>query len=220
MPIQRPSLQKTLIQMDLNRFYDKPVTRVSAALLLSLLCVSFFALAAIKPTLETMAQLIKQIDEKKEIDQKLTQKITALSTAQRELSDKSSLFSMIDRAVPETPRFTELLTVFEKVASENSVGFGSVQIDQVPLESGVTGRAPGTLISYPMILTFSGEYENLLATLRQLQSMGRIVLVDRFDIAPQVQDTTAKNLNLTVSIRAFSFVGKRPIQSSIPPGGL
>ncbi|MEP7166894.1 MAG: type 4a pilus biogenesis protein PilO [Candidatus Woesebacteria bacterium] len=205
MPIQRPSLQRTIIQMDLNRFYDKPVTRVSVALVLSLLAIAFFALAAIRPTLQTMAELLKEIDQKKTLDEKLTQKITALTSAQRQLSEKEALFPVLSIAIPSNPNFAQLMTVIEKLATERQVEFSSAQIQKVPLE----GKPPSAtakyqLVSYPMTLAFSGSYENLILLMRDLQSIKRIIAIDRFDISPAVQSAPTE-LTLTLAIRAFSF---------------
>lgn len=207
MAIARPSLQKTLIQMDLNRFYENPVTRVSVALVLSLLSIAFFALAAIRPTLQTMAQLIKQIDEKKTLDLQLTQKINALTIAQRQLSEKEALFPVLAVAIPDSPEFTQLLTVLEKLASEHQVSFASSQIQKVPLEekADLTNSTTGTkLVSYPITLTFSGSYENLTRLMKDMQAIKRIIVIDRFDISPQ-QQQNQRSLTLTLAVRAFSF---------------
>lgn len=205
MAIQRPSLQKTLIQMDLNRFYEKPVTRISVALIMSLVCIVFFALAAIRPTLETMAQLLKQIDEKKTLDTKLTQKISALGSAQRQLTEKESLFPLISLAVPNSAEFNELVVVMEKLASDHKVAFGAAQIEKVPLEDQVGKVGSSTkLVSYPMTLSFTGSYDNLIALMKEMSNLKRVIIIDRFDITPDTSDQTA-NLSLTLAIRAFSF---------------
>jgi Tfp pilus assembly protein PilO len=205
MAIQRPSLQKTLIQMDLNRFYDKPVTRISVALIMSLLCIGFFALAAIRPTLETMAQLLKQIDEKKALDVKLTQKISALSSAQRQLNDKENLFPLISLAVPNSAEFNDLVVVMEKLATDHQVAFGAAQIEKVPLEDPVGKVGSSTkLVSYPITLSFTGSYDNLIALMKEMSNLKRVIVIDRFDITPNTSDQ-ASNLVLTLAIRAFSF---------------
>lgn len=213
MAIQRPSLSKTLIQMELNRFYEKPVARVSAALIFSIVCIAFFGTFAIRPTLQTMAQLIKQIDEKKDIDQKLTQKIAALTTAQRELSQKQSQFALLDIAIPPSPQFTELLTVVEKAAAEQSVVFTSATIQKVPTEReqdfGLT-QTDVNLESLPFILTFTGSYERLTSMLRELGNLQRILIVDHFDIIP-TSEGTSDELSMSVSVRAFAFAGKNTV---------
>lgn len=218
MPIQRPSLDRTLIQIDLNRFYEKPVTRISAALILSLISIAFFALAAIRPTLQTMAQLLKQIDEKKVLDTQLTQKINALTLAQSNLQKEEPLFPALAVAIPPTADFTTLMTVIEKVASEHQVIFNSAQIQKVPLEEkigSVSIQATKTsLVSYPLTLSFSGGYQNLSDTMRELQSLKRIIVIDRFDISNQKKDQTQDTgLTLTVEVRAFSFHAGSNVQA-------
>lgn len=206
--IQRPSLSRTMLQMQLARFYDKPVARVSTSLILSILCVTFFAFAAIRPTLQTMADLIKQIEQKREVDQKLTVKINALSTAQKELSEKEeTVKSVLGLAVPSTPQFNELLRVLEKLASEHSVLLvafttAAVPVERTPLD--VPGTKAPTLESIEFSLAFEGSYEQLAATLQDIQNLKRIMIVDQFLFTETAQDNSTKLL-LTVSGRAFTF---------------
>ncbi len=219
MPIQRPSLSKTLLQMELNRFYEKPVARVSTALVFSVICIGFFGIFAIRPTLQTMTELVKQIEEKKDLDQKLTQKITALTTAQRELSIKEASFPILDTAIPSTPKFTELLTVLEKVASEKQVSFTGASIPQVPIEQSevleVENNKAVTLESLPLSLTFSGSYEQLISLLQELSALQRLLIIDRYDITHKIKDD--ENLMLSVSLRAFMFTTK---QKAKPAGAV
>ncbi len=215
MPIQRPSLDRTLIQIELNRFYEKPVTRISVALILSLISIAFFALAAIRPTLQTMAQLLKQIDEKKTLDTQLSQKINALTIAQKNLLEKEPLFPALSIAIPSTANFSTLMTVIEKVASEHQVLFNSAQIQKVPLEEKPRISAGKlNLVSYPITLSFSGSYDNLVAMMKDLQMLKRIIVIDRFDISNQKKEQSADGtLSLTMSIRAFSFRSGSSVQS-------
>lgn len=218
MAITRPSLSKTLLQMELNRFYEKPVTRVAAGLVLSILCIAFFAVAAIKPTLETMAQLIKQIEEKKEVDQKLTVKINALSTGQRELTQKSQAASVIDTAIPATPDYDTLLLVIEKLATEHGILLTGFTATSVPLERSqtISPTEAGTLESLPFTLSAAGSYEQLIAFVRDLQNLQRIILIDRFDITRTHQDQESRLL-LSVSARAFAFQKKIENPSDATP---
>ncbi len=224
MPIQRPSLRKTLLQIQLNRFYDKPIARVSLTLILSLLCIGFFAIAAIKPTLETMAQLIRNIEQQKEIDQKLTQKITALTVAQRELSQKESSFAVLDTAIPSTPKYNELLTALEKIASERQVVFVSAIAQEVPIEKTSipislqsSADVPLELESFPLTLSFSGEYESLIGILEDLQNLRRVLLIDRFDMNPSQQQEASNILSLNVFVRAFGFTQSKGVPTPITP---
>lgn len=193
-----------MLQAQLNKFYSHPVARVSFALVLTVLATLFFALVAIRPTLQTMAELIKQIEDRKQVDQKLSQKIATLSSAQAELAAKQADATALDKAVPSTPSFTLLLKEIEKLTSESNVVLVSLIVQSVPTE-----RDPATVMtteaeSIPLILTFSGSYDNLLQMLHGLTSMQRVLVVDRLDVLPPTDKDTG-TLNMSIALRAFAF---------------
>lgn len=203
MATPRPSLQKVILQAQLNKFYAKPVARVSLAVILTIITVGFFAFFAIKPTLETMADLIKQIEEKKDVDQKLSIKITALGAAQQELAKHPEVDSLLTAAIPDTPTIGPLLATFEKVAIENQVSYISANFPETPQERDTTIK--GTeLNSIPFSVTFSGTYEHLSALISALNNLQRILSIDRLDVVPST-DSQGEELTLTVSLRAYFF---------------
>lgn len=204
MPLQKPSLNKIIIQAQLNKFYSHPVARVSFGLILTIVTIVFFALVAIKPTLETMAELIRSIDDKKIVDQKLSLKIAALSSAQAELASKQDAAKIIDVAVPSTPQFTLLLKEVEKLVSVHGVSMTSLVAQSVPTERDPSKVLTADFQSIPLTLTMSGSYEDLTSTLRDLYSLQRILVIDRIDILPP-SDQDTKSLTMTVAVRAFAF---------------
>lgn len=217
MPIaQRPSLSKLLVQTELNKFYEKPVAQVSLGLALSLISIIFFALVAIKPTLETMSDLLKEIAQKQTIDTQLSAKIIALSTAQSQLTAKSQQAQLLYQAVPATPDFVRLITMVEKLASEHNVEYLSFLANKTPLERSTVGiqtSPSATLESIPFVLTFQGQYSDLLSVASDLQSLQRIIVIDRIDIIPPTDTanatsvTAASPLLMSLSVRAFTFKG-------------
>ena len=60
--------------VDLSRFYQKKQTRVYTGLVLTILTTIFFLIFAIRPTLITIAGLIKKIEDQKIIVEKLDKK--------------------------------------------------------------------------------------------------------------------------------------------------
>ena len=75
---KRQQLTNTLVE-----FYNQPIAKVSLELFLSIVAVIFFAIFAIRPTLLTMSDLIKELQEKEVLNEKLSQKTAALSSVQR-----------------------------------------------------------------------------------------------------------------------------------------
>ena len=68
------------------KFYQKPSAKVSSALLLTIFTTIFFAIFAIKPTLVTVAELLKTIEDQEEVVGKLKKKAASLAQAQEEYS--------------------------------------------------------------------------------------------------------------------------------------
>lgn len=204
-PSTKPSLRRLLIQAQLNKFYSHPVAQVSLGLVLTIVAIVFFALVAIRPTLNTMAELIKQIEDKKQMDQKLSLKITALSTAQAELATKQTDALVLDRAVPSTPLFSHFLKQIEKTCSQNQVTIISLTTQAVPIERDPQTIQGGTnLESIPITLSVRGTYSQLLLVLRQISGLQRLVVIDRVDIFPTT-DGDENTLNMSLSLRAFVF---------------
>lgn len=201
---QRPSLNRLLLQAQLNKFYSHPVARVSVGLVLTIITVVFFALVAIQPTLQTMAELIKTIEDKKVVDQKLSAKIATLSIAQAELASKQEAANILDVAIPSTPTFPLLLKQIEKLISEQDVTLTSLTAQGVPIERDPTTVTTTDLQSIPLTLTVSGSYPDLIATLTSLYSLQRILVIDRVDLLPP-SDQETQTLNMSVAMRAFAF---------------
>ncbi|PWU23654.1 hypothetical protein C5B42_02235 [Candidatus Cerribacteria bacterium 'Amazon FNV 2010 28 9'] len=215
MALKRPTLSGLMIQRELNKFYAHPMAQLSTGLVLTILATSFFALAAIKPTLETMAGLLKEIDDKRTIDQQLTTKISALATAQSELSTKGESAKVLLDAVPTTPDLPTLLKMMEKLATEHTVTFTSMIIPQIPTE-----RDPNNsgveLESIPVSVTFSGSYQELSALLSDIENLQRVIVIDRIDIVPTT-DTNQQTLSMAVTMRAFAFALTAPVKTATTP---
>ena len=75
---------KREITTALNHFYANPVAKASLELFLTIGLVLFLGAFAIRPTIVTMSDLIKEIETKTQLDEALTKKIAALQTAQNQ----------------------------------------------------------------------------------------------------------------------------------------
>src|SRR3989344_6028300 len=121
----RQQLTTTLLS-----FYHRPVAQVSLELFLSVATVVFFAVFAIRPTLVTMSNLIKELEDKRQLDQQLTQKIAALSTAQATFLNLQPRLVVLDEALPRQPNFLDSLKILEKVASQRRLIIASVVVNE------------------------------------------------------------------------------------------
>lgn len=100
---QNYRLEYTRYRHYFHRIYSlsqKPQTKVTLALLLTIFTVIIFAVFAIRPTLTTVAGLIREIDLLEEQLSKLKQKASNLSTAQQQYTMAAPQIELLAKVVP------------------------------------------------------------------------------------------------------------------------
>ena len=218
----------------LRQFYDRPVAKVSLELVFSLLAVIFFALFAIRPTLVTMSDLVKEINDKTALDNRLKEKIASLTSAKDEFEASEPRFAVLEQAIPGTPRFEEALLLIEKTASNYKLPITAIQLREIPKgsitapngspptpelapPSAVTSTdnpqaAAGSIavkpkrvrLSKPVSITVEGEYPTIRAFITDLGNLQRQLTVDA--ISFQVTDELSKKkLRATLTISIQYF---------------
>lgn len=189
------NLQTTLI-----KFYQKPVARVSLELFLSIGAIVFFAVFAIRPTLLTMSDLIKEIEDKRQLDTQLGQKIAALSTVQPIYLSTQDQLSILDEAIPPHPELEEALKMIEKLASENQLVITAMQVNEIPKEK--EEDVPFTnkeRLSIPINASVTGSYESIRSFIEALRQTRRAFIVDRVVFSVS-QERGLKILRATIAI--------------------
>jgi Tfp pilus assembly protein PilO len=191
--------------VDLGQLYKKrKKVRVYTGIILSLLTVSFFLFFAIKPTLTTIAGLIKAIKDQRVVVDRLQTKINALSLAQSEYNLIQNDIFLVDEALPTDSQVSTLTKQLEVLARREGVTVETIKFGQVYLK----GEGPKTeekpkndTSSVNFSFAASGEYQNLKSFLRSLSSLRRIILVDSF--AFKTGKTEGERLTLSLNAQAF-----------------
>lgn len=200
MPTQREKITKTL-----NDFYQRPVARVSLELFLSVFAVVFFAIFAIRPTLVTMSDLVKEIEDKKDLDQKLTQKIASLSTAQTSYLDVQERLYLLVQTLPSTPDLIHSVKIIEKLAVDRGVLIDSLTVSEVPRE--ISPDVQFTKLkknSFPVSMSLSGEYEDIRDFVQDLISYRRLFVTDTVIFSTSEERGQRKlRVNISLSIPYF-----------------
>lgn len=194
-----------------TRFYEQPVARVSFELFITIMVIMFFAVFAIRPTLLTMSDLIKEIQDKRSLDQSLTQKVAALSTAQTEYLNLQSRLSILDRAIPPEPELVTALKILEKLASENQIAILTIGTGKLPQQrptSASTPTTPPTRQNLTFIISIVGDYASIRNFISSLQSTQRMIIVESIIFTiNQEQNTKALEANITVNMPYFGSGG-------------
>ncbi|HEX7018151.1 MAG TPA: type 4a pilus biogenesis protein PilO [Patescibacteria group bacterium] len=162
----------------LTEFYQRPVAQASLELFLSICAVLFFAIFAIRPTLLTMSDLIKEIEDKRELSQKLDQKVAALASAQNELLSVQDRLQVVDQALPSEPKLLESLSYLEKIASDQQLVIENLTVATLPEESGRNRSARTGRKNYTINFTVQGDYPTIKRYLDQVLNVRRAFVIE------------------------------------------
>jgi Tfp pilus assembly protein PilO len=179
---------------DLGRFYQTKKARTYVGIILSILTITFFVIFAIKPTLTTIAQLIKQTKDQKLVVVALEKKIANLSQAQNEYLAVESDLYLVDEALPQEPQVPLLIKQLETLAYQSGVSIGRLRINEVDLKK--TGSTK--IEKQPLSFSFAafGNYSNLKTFLSSLSSLRTIILVESFSFQKGTVEKSGLSLNL------------------------
>lgn len=171
--------QRKDLSFSLDQFYSKPIAVVSFELLLSIGLVIFLGVFAIKPTLTTMSDLIKEIEDKTELRDQLDKKIAALATAQTEYIALENRLPVLDEAIPSQPGLIKSLKIIEKLAGESNVVIESISASTIPDEAPADVSAASLVrVPLPISVTVTGDYVSIRAFVEALRNVRRSYVVD------------------------------------------
>lgn len=162
----------------LSNFYSQPVAKVSLELFLSFGLVIILVFVAIQPTLKTIAQLNKEVQEKQELSSKLAGKISALTTAINLYNQYEDKIPLLDEALPPTANLVPTLKIIEKIAGENNVVITTASVQKVPDEvDELPTSATAKLTSLPISVTVMGQYQDMHKFVEALHGARRTIQV-------------------------------------------
>ena len=114
---------------DLRQEKAKKFTTIVLTLITSII----LGLFAISPTLSTIANLQKQINDDQFVDQKLQEKINDLTTLQQNYADIQNDLPVIYAAIPNSTQIPILVGEIQSIAQDSSLKLDSFQTYEVDL---------------------------------------------------------------------------------------
>jgi len=172
---------------NITKFYSRDVhTKAYFELTLSLVAIIVFAVFAIKPTVVTIGEKYREMNDKQQIVAKLESKVDSLSKAQTLLEEQGEVIAQLDEAIPDQSSPEEYIIQVDGLTTVNSTTLDGMFIENTPL-SGVgvlsdaealTDNSVQTSSSlavswFPFSLTVVGEYNNLKNYLTSLENLRR-----------------------------------------------
>ncbi len=208
--------KKNQLTQTLLQFYERPVAKVSSEVLFSIFAVIFFAIFAIRPTILTMSDLIKEIDDKTALEQQLTQKIAALSTVQTQYLNEQNRLVVLDKALPSTPDFEGALLLIEKVASDHNLAIVTVEAKEIPQPDPATiDFSQKTRLSKPILVTVTGTYPDIAQFVDGIRNLQREIVVE--SVSFSLSDAQGKKRLTSTVVLSLQYFGAQSVAVSGTP---
>lgn len=184
----------------LNTFYEKPIAKTSLELFFTIGLVMFLAFFAIQPTLVTMSDLIKEIEEKQALNENFSKKLAALASAQVEYASIQNQIPVLDQAIPLQVDVTENLKIIEKIATDSQIVIASLAVLEVPeVAATETDFSKLERKSLAIQLNATGDYAALRLFVENLLNNRRVFVTDSIAISINERNNN-KTLQATISI--------------------
>lgn len=207
---------------NLEPLFAKKETRAYTMLLLSIFVVVFFSIFAIKPTLNTIALLRRQILDGASLNEQLETKINSLVSAQEEYLRVQNDLPLIYSLLPQASEFSLLLRKIEVIALDHQARISGISFEPVILydknsvvqdaitaaseEIAVSPTAENiSIVPIKFNISISGSYENVVQLLERLTSENRLITVDTLGFTPSKTDSGDATIELGILARAYYF---------------
>jgi Tfp pilus assembly protein PilO len=159
--------------------------RVTAYLyiIFSLFALSFFGIFAIGPTITTISNLNKQLEQDRVALKQLQDKNAALKSLSAQYIEIEPQLDLIDNAIPQSPKVADIARQLELLTIKHSL---TVQ----KLDSGLMELYPAKNVNSP-IFSFSfsigvnGNEQDINAFIGDIINMGRIIGIEKLSTGKQ-----------------------------------
>ncbi len=188
----------------------KPKTRTYGTVIFFFLVIALFGWYAIKPTVQTILYLRKEIVDKTAVNKKMDDKIQALIMSQMVLDSVQSKLPLIDDAMPTDPDAIDVVKQLRDLAVTSRSSVSAIQVASVPAFTNASASASTSYTikqdDFPLTVSIEGEYPALSSFLTGLVSMRRTIVIDSIAFTPNKRQTTnltAPSVQLVLKIKAY-----------------
>lgn len=168
------SRYKRLFLTFFSRYRERQDVKMFLEVLLSLVTISLFSLLALRPTLVTIAELIVEIESKKETVLQMDAKIEDLGKAQKLYDQEVRRIRLLEDSIPKEPVPDAFVRQLEGLSVKHAVGIISMKLDEVVLR-GIEKASQKKTGSGQLVFTISAsaDYPQLYSFLGDLEKMRR-----------------------------------------------
>jgi len=201
-----------------GQYQKKNELKMFMEVLLSLSAVAIFGLFAIKPTLTTIATLIKDMQGKRQTLALMDEKIENLNQARKVYDEEKAGIELLKTAIPKSGKPEDWIRQIEGVTSQNPVNILSITMDkstilgttvaQVVNQTDIISEEPmpDGANSLAFVINTSSDYSLMASFIKSLESLRRPFKLDSVYINTS-QTAVGKNLILVINGRSPYLIG-------------
>lgn len=179
--------------------YIKPVTenkfvRSYSPYIFSLITIAILLISAIRPTVETVLSLQKEIDNNKKVLETLKDKGKNLILGNNNYESLGQdLQTKLQRAIPQNPDVASLVKSL-KLGLESSAS-STIQIQPANLIDSSSEQSKLALGNLVFTFNIEGSYDKFLNILTNLDSASRLINIDSISITRQQAGSAVLSIN-------------------------
>lgn len=156
---------------------ERPLLAASLFLVLSLILIIILLVVALRPTLVTIAGLLGEIEQLRQTDTQLDEKVTHLTAAGSLYTQLQPRLEILNQALPTSAQVGAWTQTLPPLASASGVTLVQVSLTEV-------GISPAPEGEMSFSLTASGDYFQLVEWLKALENLRRLTLVKTARFSP------------------------------------
>jgi len=194
------SLQKSKYAEMVPHFKERK-TRAFSTIILTLIALILFGLFAINPTLSTIAQLKKQIEDNTELLVKLDGKISNLGALTQKYNSLQNDLVYVNQAIPAKPTVPTLIGQLQAIGKNSGITINRLQALEVELANAKTNPKLDNYSFFAFSLDAKGSYNGIASFFNNLTNFDRIVTIDSISVSNE--SFTEKTVTITIRGKAY-----------------
>lgn len=174
----------------LTEFVKQPKTTIYTGAIFSFLAVSLFGWYAIRPTLQTILFLRREIADNKIVSIQMEEKISKLIEAHALYQTIKPRLALLAQALPEDPSAIAVVTQLKNLATVSGATISAITVSAVPLTNNVAKTGKKKMADTPIQMVVGGTYPTIKSILTGIINLRRALTIETFTITPEKTNTT------------------------------
>jgi len=183
----------------LNASQNKQRVTAYLYIIFSLFALSFFGIFAIGPTITTISNLNKQLEEDKSALKQLQDKNAALKSLGAQYLELEPQLDLIENAIPQSSKVADISRQLELLTIKHNLIVQKLDSGLMELYPAKNANSP--IFSFLFSVGVSGNEQDINAFIGDLINMGRIIGIEKLTTGKQQNNL----FSASITGRAFFY---------------